>query len=183
MLPPGDWHCTNCSCRYCGLVSDAVPEGSVSVSSTLLMCSQCEKKCMYCVIRFLSTFSLFFIHYCWLGITWHVWFIFRFSLNFWRSSRMYPWSRCYFCLFKRFRHFFLRKELQKGNIWSFLQPFIPFQSFQSSYMLTIIFSTQPLICLFLSSWNIGCKFLAASSCDRVCSHTLKEFELGVTSSC
>ncbi|XP_020256081.1 uncharacterized protein LOC109832971 isoform X2 [Asparagus officinalis] len=46
MLPPGDWHCTNCSCRYCGLVSDAVPEESGSKTSMLLACSQYHRECI-----------------------------------------------------------------------------------------------------------------------------------------
>nr|CAD1819766.1 unnamed protein product [Ananas comosus var. bracteatus] len=37
MLPPGEWHCTNCVCRFCGSVSSAA-------TPQLLSCSQCEKK-------------------------------------------------------------------------------------------------------------------------------------------
>ncbi|CAL9088189.1 unnamed protein product [Musa textilis] len=43
-LPPGDWHCTNCCCRYCGRISaDAIPETDETVSS-LLSCHHCEAK-------------------------------------------------------------------------------------------------------------------------------------------
>ncbi|THU65355.1 hypothetical protein C4D60_Mb05t02770 [Musa balbisiana] len=43
-LPPGDWHCTNCCCRYCGGIStDATRETDGTVSS-LLSCHQCEAK-------------------------------------------------------------------------------------------------------------------------------------------
>nr|XP_029117134.1 uncharacterized protein LOC105033396 isoform X2 [Elaeis guineensis] len=43
MLPAGDWHCTNCSCRFCGLVSPAVQESSLP-PCPLLLCAQCGKK-------------------------------------------------------------------------------------------------------------------------------------------
>ncbi|XP_065005550.1 uncharacterized protein LOC135584828 [Musa acuminata AAA Group] len=43
-LPPGDWHCTNCCCRYCGRISvDTIPETDETVSS-LLSCHHCEAK-------------------------------------------------------------------------------------------------------------------------------------------
>lgn len=42
MLPPGDWHCKSCSCKFCGKVhNSASPRKSVS---TLFTCSQCEEK-------------------------------------------------------------------------------------------------------------------------------------------
>ncbi|XP_058084623.1 uncharacterized protein LOC131232419, partial [Magnolia sinica] len=40
MLPPGDWHCPKCSCRFCG----AVCSSSQGDSSRLFSCSQCEEK-------------------------------------------------------------------------------------------------------------------------------------------
>ncbi|XP_008796761.2 uncharacterized protein LOC103712121 [Phoenix dactylifera] len=43
MLPAGDWHCTNCSCRFCGLVSPAVQESDLP-PFPLLLCVQCGKK-------------------------------------------------------------------------------------------------------------------------------------------
>ncbi|KAM4115982.1 hypothetical protein ACJW30_02G015600 [Castanea mollissima] len=43
-LPPGDWHCPNCTCKFCGLVSVGVAEGDDSTASALLKCSLCEKK-------------------------------------------------------------------------------------------------------------------------------------------
>ncbi|ONK74322.1 uncharacterized protein A4U43_C03F5050 [Asparagus officinalis] len=44
MLPPGVWHCANCTCRYCGLVSGAVSKEDGSDAYMLLTCSQCERK-------------------------------------------------------------------------------------------------------------------------------------------
>ncbi|XP_072992684.1 uncharacterized protein [Typha latifolia] len=38
MLPPGDWHCINCLCRFCGVFSGCDAE------EPLFACSQCEGK-------------------------------------------------------------------------------------------------------------------------------------------
>ncbi|XP_002517140.2 uncharacterized protein LOC8280925 [Ricinus communis] len=44
MLPPGDWHCPNCTCKFCGIASeDFVQEDGTNVSE-LLTCSLCAKK-------------------------------------------------------------------------------------------------------------------------------------------
>ncbi|KAK6913936.1 Zinc finger, PHD-finger, partial [Dillenia turbinata] len=42
MLPPGDWHCPNCSCKYCGIAGQSTDDNDPV--SSLLRCSQCEKK-------------------------------------------------------------------------------------------------------------------------------------------
>ncbi|OVA05453.1 zinc finger protein [Macleaya cordata] len=42
MLPPGDWHCPNCSCKFCGLVGGST--GDDTVVSALLTCSLCQEK-------------------------------------------------------------------------------------------------------------------------------------------
>eukprot|EP00268_Persea_americana_P039876 TRINITY_DN3951_c0_g1_i1.p1 TRINITY_DN3951_c0_g1~~TRINITY_DN3951_c0_g1_i1.p1 ORF type:complete len:1418 (+),score=353.82 TRINITY_DN3951_c0_g1_i1:348-4601(+) len=42
MLPPGDWHCSNCSCRFCGGVGGSTCHDDGVTS--LLSCSQCEGK-------------------------------------------------------------------------------------------------------------------------------------------
>ncbi|XP_071688888.1 uncharacterized protein [Rutidosis leptorrhynchoides] len=39
MLPKGDWHCPNCSCKYCEMANM-----SVGPESPLLVCALCEKK-------------------------------------------------------------------------------------------------------------------------------------------
>ncbi|KAJ6846079.1 uncharacterized protein M6B38_278550 [Iris pallida] len=44
MLPPGNWYCMNCTCRYCGVNSSAVAQKNGEVVSPLLSCSQCEEK-------------------------------------------------------------------------------------------------------------------------------------------
>ncbi|XP_040999648.1 increased DNA methylation 1-like isoform X1 [Juglans microcarpa x Juglans regia] len=41
MLPPGDWHCPNCTCKFCGAVSGSGAQGD---ACALLKCSVCEKK-------------------------------------------------------------------------------------------------------------------------------------------
>nr|GEX45137.1 acyl-CoA N-acyltransferase [Tanacetum cinerariifolium] len=40
MLPQGDWHCPNCSCKYCEMATEA----SAGIGSPLLKCHLCEKK-------------------------------------------------------------------------------------------------------------------------------------------
>ncbi|KAJ6830271.1 uncharacterized protein M6B38_354830 [Iris pallida] len=49
MLPPDDWYCRNCTCKFCGLISDAASEEDDAdddddTVSALLSCSQCEQK-------------------------------------------------------------------------------------------------------------------------------------------
>ncbi|KAJ6321739.1 hypothetical protein OIU77_011755 [Salix suchowensis] len=44
MLPPGDWHCSNCTCKFCGIVSDKNAQGDDTTVSKLLTCSLCVKK-------------------------------------------------------------------------------------------------------------------------------------------
>ncbi|VVA20896.1 PREDICTED: increased DNA methylation 1 [Prunus dulcis] len=44
MLPPGDWHCPNCRCKFCGIASENVAEEDDTTVSALLTCSLCGKK-------------------------------------------------------------------------------------------------------------------------------------------
>ena len=53
MLPPGDWHCPNCTCKFCGAVSGSVAQGDDTTASALLKCSLCEKKCNLVIFCFL----------------------------------------------------------------------------------------------------------------------------------
>lgn len=53
MLPPGDWHCPHCSCKFCGLADMSFAEGSNGRQDAVLTCNLCEGKCKY---RFLSFF-------------------------------------------------------------------------------------------------------------------------------
>ncbi|KAH7675198.1 Histone acetyltransferase protein [Dioscorea alata] len=41
--PPGDWHCSNCSCKFCWVASGSCPRGS-GQTAQLLCCSLCEEK-------------------------------------------------------------------------------------------------------------------------------------------
>ncbi|KAL3634546.1 hypothetical protein CASFOL_021600 [Castilleja foliolosa] len=43
-LPPGDWNCPNCTCKFCGLGSGNIAEENCSTSNELNRCSFCEKK-------------------------------------------------------------------------------------------------------------------------------------------
>ncbi|GLT78510.1 hypothetical protein SLA2020_500420 [Shorea laevis] len=42
-LPPGDWHCPSCTCKFCGLGSN-ISEGDDATDHKLLTCNMCEKK-------------------------------------------------------------------------------------------------------------------------------------------
>ncbi|XP_077240553.1 uncharacterized protein LOC143881387 isoform X2 [Tasmannia lanceolata] len=44
MLPPGDWHCPNCSCKFCGVVDGSNSQGEGVTLIPILSCSQCEEK-------------------------------------------------------------------------------------------------------------------------------------------
>ncbi|KAL7220446.1 hypothetical protein ACSBR2_013347 [Camellia fascicularis] len=44
MLPPGDWHCPNCTCKFCGIAGEISAQGNHTTVSALLTCSLCEKK-------------------------------------------------------------------------------------------------------------------------------------------
>ncbi|XP_062108349.1 increased DNA methylation 1-like [Humulus lupulus] len=45
MLPPGDWHCPNCTCKFCGIASENVTDEDDMTPSMPFTCSLCEKKC------------------------------------------------------------------------------------------------------------------------------------------
>ncbi|KAI3459388.1 hypothetical protein Pfo_016051 [Paulownia fortunei] len=44
MLPSGDWHCPNCTCKFCGYASGNGAEENDSADDELNRCSFCEKK-------------------------------------------------------------------------------------------------------------------------------------------
>ncbi|TKY71176.1 Increased DNA methylation 1 [Spatholobus suberectus] len=43
MLPPGEWHCPNCTCKFCGIASGTSEKDDASVY-VLRTCNLCEKK-------------------------------------------------------------------------------------------------------------------------------------------
>ncbi|KAH1267797.1 Increased DNA methylation 1 [Glycine max] len=43
MLPPGEWHCPNCTCKFCGIASGTSDKDDASVN-ILQTCILCEKK-------------------------------------------------------------------------------------------------------------------------------------------
>lgn len=45
MLPAGDWHCPNCTCKFCGLAGSVNAEANDETNGSLLLCSLCDKKC------------------------------------------------------------------------------------------------------------------------------------------
>ncbi|XP_044486830.1 uncharacterized protein LOC123211920 [Mangifera indica] len=44
MLPAGDWHCPNCTCKFCGSADEDINEGSDITTCSILTCRMCEKK-------------------------------------------------------------------------------------------------------------------------------------------
>ncbi|KAF5738636.1 hypothetical protein HS088_TW13G01537 [Tripterygium wilfordii] len=44
MLPPGDWYCPYCACKFCGKGSDDIGQENDSSVHALLSCTLCEKK-------------------------------------------------------------------------------------------------------------------------------------------
>ncbi|XP_051152813.1 increased DNA methylation 1 [Andrographis paniculata] len=44
MLPQGDWHCPNCTCKFCGSSGGNVSEENDTTGDELIKCSFCEKK-------------------------------------------------------------------------------------------------------------------------------------------
>ncbi|XP_057957134.1 uncharacterized protein LOC131150437 isoform X2 [Malania oleifera] len=44
MPSPGDWHCPNCSCKFCGVLDGNFSQGNDITVGALLRCSLCQKK-------------------------------------------------------------------------------------------------------------------------------------------
>ncbi|KAL0457210.1 UNVERIFIED_CONTAM: Increased DNA methylation 1 [Sesamum latifolium] len=45
MLPLGDWHCPNCTCKFCGDAGESVAEGNGTTADEILRCSFYHKSC------------------------------------------------------------------------------------------------------------------------------------------
>ncbi|KAJ6324037.1 hypothetical protein OIU76_011358 [Salix suchowensis] len=58
MLPPGDWHCPNCSCKFCGVASDKNAKGDDTMIFELLTCSLCVKKYHKSCMQEIDTLSI-----------------------------------------------------------------------------------------------------------------------------
>ena len=65
MLPPGEWHCPNCTCKFCGIASEKF-ENDYAYVYVLHVCNLYEKKCIHFLL-FTFDVSLiclyFFGHY------------------------------------------------------------------------------------------------------------------------
>ncbi|XP_019452851.1 PREDICTED: increased DNA methylation 1-like isoform X2 [Lupinus angustifolius] len=44
MLPPGEWHCLNCTCKFCGIASVTINKEDEPAAYALHTCALCEKK-------------------------------------------------------------------------------------------------------------------------------------------
>ena len=67
MLPPGEWHCTNCTCKFCGVASGPVNKEDDPTVHALRTCNLCEKKCIqifsveiYSFFNLLCAFGTFY---------------------------------------------------------------------------------------------------------------------------
>ncbi|KAI5400837.1 uncharacterized protein LOC127097096 isoform X2 [Lathyrus oleraceus] len=54
MLPPGDWHCPNCTCKFCGLASGSIDKEDDATVYALQTCDLCEKKYHDCCTKDVS---------------------------------------------------------------------------------------------------------------------------------
>ncbi|XP_022959072.1 increased DNA methylation 1-like [Cucurbita moschata] len=43
-IPPGDWHCPNCTCKYCGVANVDISQGENTIVPEISTCVLCEKK-------------------------------------------------------------------------------------------------------------------------------------------
>ncbi|XP_023006128.1 increased DNA methylation 1-like isoform X2 [Cucurbita maxima] len=43
-IPPGDWHCPNCTCKYCGVANVDISQGENTLVPEISTCVLCEKK-------------------------------------------------------------------------------------------------------------------------------------------
>ncbi|MED6155939.1 hypothetical protein PIB30_010287 [Stylosanthes scabra] len=55
MLPPGEWHCPNCTCKFCGVVCGPVNKEDESTSNALHRCNLCDKKFHECCAKDVKT--------------------------------------------------------------------------------------------------------------------------------
>ncbi|MED6136502.1 hypothetical protein PIB30_056591 [Stylosanthes scabra] len=51
MLPPGEWHCPNCTCKFCGLANGPLHKEDESTINSLHTCNLCEKKFHDCCTK------------------------------------------------------------------------------------------------------------------------------------
>lgn len=67
MLPSGDWHCPNCTCKFCGLASGNMAEENDIGCDELNRCNFCEKKCNFFLLCWSSqSISLSLLKLCFL---------------------------------------------------------------------------------------------------------------------
>lgn len=57
-LPPGDWHCPNCTCKYCGVASECTSHVDDGAVSEIFACNLCEKKYHKSCLEETDTFPL-----------------------------------------------------------------------------------------------------------------------------
>nr|XP_029151488.1 uncharacterized protein LOC112779189 isoform X2 [Arachis hypogaea] len=55
MLPPGEWHCPNCTCKFCGVVRGPVNKEDESTLNALHRCNLCDKKFHECCAKEMKT--------------------------------------------------------------------------------------------------------------------------------
>lgn len=65
MLPPGDWRCPNCTCKFCGKADDDIDN---TTASELPTCNLCERKCIFLLVLRFFLFSYIIVI---LGLNFH----------------------------------------------------------------------------------------------------------------
>lgn len=61
MLPTGDWHCPNCTCKLCGMAGSSIAQGNEITACTQPTCSLCEKKCIYYHLPYKMCLYVFYV--------------------------------------------------------------------------------------------------------------------------
>ncbi|XP_027363022.1 increased DNA methylation 1-like [Abrus precatorius] len=56
MLPPGEWHCPNCTCKFCGLACETIDKEDDAIVYTLHTCDLCQKKYHDCCTKDMGAF-------------------------------------------------------------------------------------------------------------------------------
>ncbi|TKY51158.1 Increased DNA methylation 1 [Spatholobus suberectus] len=57
MLPPGEWHCPNCTCKFCGLASGTIDTEDDAIVHALHTCYLCQKNYHDCCAKGMGAFS------------------------------------------------------------------------------------------------------------------------------
>lgn len=81
MLPAGDWHCPNCTCKFCGFACWNKAKADNRTGSSLFLCCICEKKCNNSHHSFETSIE---VHIClslWPLYVFSVWYLLKLYIS------------------------------------------------------------------------------------------------------